>query len=165
MNLNKDQLFQLAQIALVRMDGAWFMTVADQFGKEAAWKIDVAVWSQFSYVLGKHMRGKIQGAPKWPDDFINALNAVFTIMKTDGRDITVNGELMTVRVTDCETQKAIAKAGIADCGIATSETYKGLARGLFGKNFEVTVSHVKNINRGDDCCEIVLFRNPTARPE
>jgi hypothetical protein len=77
-------------------------------------------------------------------------------MKMDGRSITVNGEIITVRVTDCETQKAIAKAGIADCGIATIATYQGLARGLFGEDFEVNVSHIKNLNRGDDCCEVIL---------
>jgi hypothetical protein len=162
MNLNKDRLFELAQIALVRMDGAWFMAVAKQFGKEAAWKTDVAAWSQLSYVLGKYMRGSIPDEPKWPEDYLDVLDALLTIMKMDERSITVNGELITVRVTNCETQKAIARAGIADCGIATMEIYKGLARGLFGKDFEVTVSHTKNLNRGDDCCEIILSKSQKA---
>ena len=159
MNLTRDQLFELAQTALVRMDGAWFIAVANQFGKDAAWKTDVAAWSQLSYVLGKNMRGRISTEPRWPGDFLDVLEAVLTIMKMDGRNITVNREIITVRVTDCESQKAIAKAGIADCGIATKAVYRGLARGLFGKDFEVNVSHIKNLNRGDDCCEVILSRS------
>ena len=53
-------------------------------------------------------------------------------------------------------QKAIAKAGIADCGIATVHTYEGIVRGLFGKDANVTVKHTKNLNRGDECCEVVV---------
>jgi hypothetical protein len=60
MNLTRDQLFELAQTALVRMDGAWFIAVANQFGKDAAWETDVAAWSQLSYVLGKTCGGEFR---------------------------------------------------------------------------------------------------------
>jgi hypothetical protein len=158
LNLNRDQLFEIAQTALVRMDGAWFIAVASEFGIDAAWKADVAAWSQLSYVMGKNMRRTISAEPRWPEDFINVLEALFTIMKMNGRSITVNGENITVSVTDCEAQKAIAKAGIADCGIVTMVTYRCLARGLFGKDFEINTSHTKNLNHGDGCCEVVLCR-------
>jgi hypothetical protein len=67
---------------------------------------------------------------------------------------------ITVQVTDCENQKAIAKAGIADCGIVTVQSYQGLMRGLFGKEMGVLVQHTKNLNQGDDCCEVVISRQP-----
>jgi len=156
MILDRDQLFELAQFSMIRMDGAWFMAVAKQFGKEAAWQTDVAAWRQLSYVMGKKLRGMLPAEPKWPADFLDALEVLCTVMKIDGRTVTVEGGTITVRVTDCETQKAIAKAGIADCGIATAETYQGLARGIYGKDFTLDVRHTKNLNRGADCCEIVL---------
>ncbi|MBW1643510.1 MAG: hypothetical protein JRJ76_11785, partial [Deltaproteobacteria bacterium] len=59
---------------------------------------------------------------------------------------------------DCEIQKAIAKAGIADCGIVTIQTYQGIAAGLFGKEFNISVEHTRNLNHGDKCCEVVIAR-------
>ena len=63
-----------------------------------------------------------------------------------------------MRVTDCEVQKAIAKAGVADCGIATMATYRGVARGLFGKDMQISVEQTRNLNRGDPLCEVVITR-------
>ena len=65
---------------------------------------------------------------------------------------------MTFRVNDCEMQKTIAKAGVADCGIATMQTYEGVARGLFGKDTEITVEHTKNLNHGAEYCEVVVTK-------
>ena len=31
-----------------------------------------------------------------------------------------------------------------------------IVRGLFGKDANVTVKHTKNLNRGDECCEVVV---------
>jgi len=58
----------------------------------------------------------------------------------------------------CETQKAIAKAGVADCGIVMVQAYQGLIRGLFGKEMGVFVEHTKNLSQGDDCCEVIITR-------
>jgi hypothetical protein len=33
-----------------------------------------------------------------------------------------------------------------------------MARGLFGKDFGIEVRHTKNLNRGADCCEVVIAR-------
>jgi hypothetical protein len=74
----------------------------------------------------------------------------------EGREVKVDSDTITVRVTDCETQRAIAKAGVADCGIVTVQTYQELIRGLFDKDMGVTVEHTKNLNRGDECCEVVV---------
>ncbi len=63
----------------------------------------------------------------------------------------VESETITVQVTECENQKAIAKVGIADCGIVTVQTYQGL---------DVLVKHTKNLNQGDDCCEVVISKEP-----
>lgn len=65
-----------------------------------------------------------------------------------------------MRVTDCETQKAIAKANVADCGIVTVYTYQGLAQGLFDKEVDLNVQHTQNINHDDPCCEVVISRLP-----
>ena len=48
--------------------------------------------------------------------------------------------------------------GVAGCGIATIATYKGIARGLFGKDMEISVEHTRNLNQGDPYCEVVITR-------
>ena len=158
MNLSTEQLLEIAQYSFVRMDGAWFLALAGKLGKEAAWEIDVEAWKQFSYVFGKKIRKDIIPNPVWPDSFLDAIEILSKILKIEGREVSVKSDIITIRVTDCETQKAIAKAGIADCGIVTVQTYQGLMRGLFGKEMDVFVQHTKNLNQGDDCCEVVISR-------
>lgn len=80
------------------------------------------------------------------------------VFKIEGREVTLEAERIIVKVTDCETQKAIAKANIADCGIATIQTYQGLVRGLFDKEIEIEVEHTKNLNHGDPYCEVIIRR-------
>jgi hypothetical protein len=46
MNLSNDQLLEIAQFSLTRLDGAWFMALAREMGAETAWKMDVAAWQQ-----------------------------------------------------------------------------------------------------------------------
>ena len=158
MQLTEQQLFDISRLALVRLDGAWFLALAEKLGKATAWDIDVAVWKHFSYVIGKMLKERFFPNPVWPGSFLDTLEIFSTVMKIEGRSVTVNDDTITIQVTDCETQKAIAKAGVADCGIATVETYQGLARGLFGQDFPLTVSHTKNLNRGDAYCEVVISR-------
>ncbi|OGP86131.1 MAG: hypothetical protein A2Z08_12300 [Deltaproteobacteria bacterium RBG_16_54_11] len=158
MKLSAEQLLEIAQYAVVRMDGAWFLALAGKFGKETAWEMDIEAWKQFSYVFGKKIRKDFIPHPVWPDSFLDALGILSTIMKMEGRTVSVESDTITVRVTDCETQRAIAKAGIADCGIATVQSYQGLIRGLFGKEMDALVHHTKNLNQGDDCCEVVISR-------
>jgi predicted hydrocarbon binding protein len=160
MNLPIEQLFEIAQYSFIRLDGAWFMALAGKLGKEAAWEIDVEAWKQFSYVFGKNIRKKVISNPVWPESFLDALEILSKFLKIEGRKVLVGPETITVRVTDCENQKAIAKAGIADCGIVTVQTYQGLMRGLFGKEMGVFVQQTKNLNQGDDCCEVVISMNP-----
>jgi predicted hydrocarbon binding protein len=158
MKLSAEQLLEIAQYAFVRLDGAWFLALAGKFGKETAWEMDIEAWKQFSYVFGKKIRKDFIPHPVWPDSFLEALGILSTIMKMEGRTVSVESDTITVRVTDCETQRAIAKAGIADCGIATVQSYQGLIRGLFGKEMDALVHHTKNLNQGDDCCEVVISR-------
>lgn len=158
MRLSDEQLLEIAQFSFTRMDGAWFMALARELGVETAWRMDVEAWKQFSYVFGKRMNKDIIPDPVWPESFLEALDILFRVLKVEGRDVTVNGDRITIRVTDCEMQKAIAKAGVADCGIATVVTYQGLARGLFGKEMEISVEHTKNLNRGDEYCEVIISR-------
>jgi len=140
------------------MDGAWFLALAGKFGKETAWEIDVEAWKQFSYLFGKKIRKDIIPDPVWPESFLEAIEILSRVLKIEGREVSFKSNIITIRVTDCEAQKAIAKAGIADCGIVTVQTYQGLARGLFGKEMDLLVQHRKNLNRGDDCCEVVIFK-------
>ena len=158
MKLTTEQLLEIAQYSFIRMDGAWFMALARKLGKETAWKMDVEAWKQFSYVLGKKIRKDIIPNPVWPESFLEALEILSKVVKMEGRKVYVESDTITVQVTDCEGQKAIAKAGIADCGIVTVQTYQGLMRGLFGKEMGVLVRHTKNLNQGDDCCEVVISR-------
>ena len=158
MNLSTEQLLEIAQYSFVRMDGAWFLALAGKFGKETAWEIDIEAWKQFSYVFGKKIRKDIIPHPVWPDSFLDAMEILSKVLKIEGREVSVKSDIIMIRVTDCETQKAIAKAGIADCGIVTVQTYQGLMRGLFGKEMGVLVQHTKNLNQGDDCCEVVISK-------
>lgn len=158
MDLSKDQLLEIARFSITRIDGAWFMALARELGIEKAWEIDVEAWKQFSYVFGKRIKKDFIADPKWPDSFIDAINIFFKILKIEGRQTINNKGSITIRVTECEVQKAISKAGIADCGIVTVQTYEGITRGLFGKDASVTVNHTKNLNQGDECCEVIITR-------
>jgi predicted hydrocarbon binding protein len=158
MDLSDKDIIDFSQYAFTRMDGAWFLAVAKKFGIDAAWEMDVEAWKQLSYLYGKKLRKERISDPVWPDSFIDALDLFSKIIRIDGREVSVDSDTITVRVTDCETQKAIAKAGIADCGIVTVETYMGIARGLYGEQVSLDVAHTKNLNRGDDCCEVVIRR-------
>ncbi len=160
MNLSIEQLFEIAQYSFVRLDGAWFMALAGKLGKEVAWEIDVEAWKQFSYVFGKNIRKNVIPNPVWPESFLEVLEILSKVLKIEGRKVFAGPDTITVQVTDCENQKAIAKAGIADCGIVTVQTYQGLMRGLFGKEMGVFVQHTKNLNQGDDCCEVVISGHP-----
>jgi len=158
MNLSTEQLLEIAQYSFVRMDGAWFLALAGKLGKETAWEIDIEAWKQFSYVFGKKIRKDVIPHPVWPESFLDAIEILSRVLKIEGREVSVRSDVITIQVTDCETQKAIAKAGIADCGIVTVQTYQGLMRGLFGKEMGVSVQHTKNLNQGDDCCEVVIAK-------
>jgi len=157
--ISNDVLIDMAQYSFTRLDGAWFLAVAEKYGIDTAWEMDVAAWTRFAYGFGKKIRTSIIPDPVWPDSFIEALQILSDVLKIEGRNLTMKHGEITVRVTDCETQKMIAKAGIADCGIVTVQTYQGIFQGLFGKDKTLHVEHRKNLNRGDDCCEVVV-RNP-----
>jgi Family of unknown function (DUF6125)/L-2-amino-thiazoline-4-carboxylic acid hydrolase len=156
MKLTNDQILELTRYAFVRMDGAWFLAMAKKFGVQTAWEMDVAAWTQVAYLLGKQIRKKYIDNPTWPDGFLDALQIYGTVLQMEGREVKVEGNTITVRITDCETQRAIAKAGVADCGIVTVQSYQELIRGVFNKDMGVIVEHTKNLNRGDECCEVVV---------
>jgi hypothetical protein len=156
MKLTNDQILELTQYAFIRMDGAWFLALAKKFGIQTAWEMDVAAWKQLAYLLGKQIRKSYISNPIWPESFLDALEIFSRVLNMKGREVRVDSDTITVRVTDCETQRAIAKAGVADCGIVTVQSYQELIRGLFDKDMGVTVEHTKNLNRGDECCEVVV---------
>jgi hypothetical protein len=158
MKLSAEQLLEIARYSLVRLDGAWFLALARKLGKKTAWEMDAEAWEQFSYVFGKKIRKDLIPDPMWPESFLDGLEILSQIMKMEGREVFVESDTITIQVTDCETQRAIAKAGIADCGIVTVQSYQGLMRGLFGKEMDVVVKHTKNLNQGDACCEVVISR-------
>jgi hypothetical protein len=158
MNLSAERLLEIAQYSIVRLDGAWFLALAEKLGKEKAWEMDIEAWKQFSYLFGKKIRKEIIPNPVWPQSFLDTLDILSKVLKIEGRKTEVEGDTITVQAFDCEIQKAIAKAGIADCGIVTEYTYQGLMRGLFGREMDVLVRHAKNLNQGDDCCEVVISK-------
>jgi hypothetical protein len=127
------------------MDGAWFTALMGKLGKEVAWEIGVEAWKQFPYVFGKKIRKDVIPNPVWPKSFLDAIEILSKVLKIEGREVFVESETITIRVTDCEAQKAIAKAGIADCGIVTVQTYQGLMRGLYGREIDVIVQHTQKI--------------------
>ena len=157
-DLTNDAILNLARLSIARLDGAWFMAVAKKYSIEAAWEMDIEAWKQFSYVMGKNLRKNIITEPIWPGSFIDVLEIAMNLLGMRGRSVSIEGNAIIVRVTDCDIQKAIAKAGIADCGIVTVETYKGMAHGVFGKETDIVVRHTRNLNHGDDCCEVIIER-------
>jgi hypothetical protein len=158
MNLTNEQMMEIAQYSFVRMDGAWFLALAKKYGIETAWEMDVEAWTQFSYVFGKNIRKNYIKNPVWPDSFLEMIEIFSRVLKIEGREVSVHDGQIIIRITDCETQKAIARAGIADCGIVTVHTYQGMIKGLFGNSIAVDVAHTKNLNHGDDCCEVIIKR-------
>jgi len=162
MDLKDKEIIDLLQYSFVRMDGAWFLGLAKKYGIETAWEMDVEAWKQFSYLFGKRLLKTHIPEPEWPRSFLDAMTALSRVLKIGGREVTLEENKIIVRVTDCETQKAIAKAGIADCGIVTEVTYHGIARALFGDTVKIKVEHTKNLNRGADCCEVIVTGNIAA---
>lgn len=158
MHFSDQQIIEVAQHAFIRMDGAWFLALAKKFGIQTAWEMDVEAWKQFSYVFGKNLRKRYLSDPVWPDSFLDALEVFFTILKMEGRKLSVQDGKIIIRITDCETQKAIARAGVADCGIVTIQSYEGIIKGLYDNKICVHVAHPKNLNHGDDCCEVIIDR-------
>jgi len=158
MNLTNEQMIEIAQYSFTRMDGAWFMALAKKFGIQTAWEMDVEAWKQFSYVFGKNLRKNYIKNPVWPESFIEAMEIFSRVLRIEGRELSLNGNQIIFRIRDCETQKAIAKAGVADCGIVTVQTYEGITNGLFDKQVSIDVTHTKNLNHGDECCEIIVKR-------
>lgn len=158
MNLTNEQMMEIAQYSFTRMDGAWFLALARKYGIDIAWEMDVEAWKQFSYVFGKNIRKKYIKNPVWPDSFLETIEIFSKVLKIEGRELSIHDDQIIIRITDCETQKAIAMAGIADCGIVTVHTYKGIINGLFDNSIDVDVAHTKNLNHGDDCCEVIITR-------
>ncbi len=159
MEITDAQIMEIAQHAFTRMDGAWFLALAKKFGIQTAWEMDMEAWKHFSYVFGKNLRKNYLTKPVWPESFLDAFDIISRVIKIEGRKVSIEDGNIIIRVTDCETQKAIAKAGVADCGIATVQTYQGIIGGLFNNEILVDVAHTKNLNHGDECCEVVITRD------
>lgn len=158
MDLTDKQMMEIAQHSFGRMDGAWFLALARKFGIETAWEMDVEAWKQFSYVFGKNIRKNYIQNPVWPDSFFDTMEIFGKVLKIEGREVSINGDEIVVRVTDCEIQKSIAKAGIADCGIVTIQTYQGIINGLFNNEISIKVEHTKNMNQGAEYCEVIITK-------
>ncbi|MDD5170989.1 MAG: DUF6125 family protein [Syntrophales bacterium] len=156
MKLTDTQMVEIGQHAFTRMDGAWFLALARKFGIQTAWEMDVEAWKQFSYVFGKNLRKNYIPNPVWPESFFDAFDIFSRLVRMEGRKVSREDGKIIIRVTDCETQKAIAKAGVADCGIVTVQSYQGMISGLFDNEISVDVTHTKNLNHGDECCEVVV---------
>jgi hypothetical protein len=156
--ISDTQMMEIAQHAFTRMDGAWFLALAKKFGVQTAWEMDVEAWKQFSYVFGKNLRKNYIPKPVWPESFLDAFDIFSKVIKIEGRKVSIEDGKLIFRITDCETQKAIAKAGVADCGIATVQSYQGMIAGLFNNEIAVDVAHTKNLNHGAEYCEVVVTR-------
>ena len=53
MNWSAEQLLDIAQYSLIRLDGAWFMAMAGRLGKETAWDVDVDCALQVAMCLSE----------------------------------------------------------------------------------------------------------------
>ena len=87
MDLTNKQLLEIAQFSIVRMDGAWFLALAREFGVETAWKMDVEAWKQFSYVFGKRIKQDFIPDPNWPDSFLEAADILLKILNIEGLEV------------------------------------------------------------------------------
>ncbi len=158
MKLTNEQLLDMSQYTFIRMDGAWFISAAKKFGIQTAWEMDIEAWKQISYLLGKRIRKLHIQEPVWPESFLDAMEIFSKMFQREGRSFQIEGDSVIIRASECETQQAIAKAGIADCGIVTIQSYENLVRGLFNDETKVEVTHSKNLNHGADCCEVVITK-------
>lgn len=158
MEFTDKEIMDLMQFSFTRLDGAWFLSLAKKMTIEDAWEVDVDAWSHFAYVFGKKVRKDYIPNPVWPESFIDTVYLLSKVLKAEGREVSIEDDKIAIRVTDCEIQKMIAKAGIADCGIVTLHTYDGIIRGLFAGEIDVESQHTKNLNHGDECCEVVIAK-------
>lgn len=156
MKLKTETILSICQHGFIRLDGAWFIAVAEKFGIATAWEMDIAAWKQFSYGFGKNLKIKYIPEPQWPESFFDAAELLYKILNVKGRMFTVKNDEIIMRASECEIQKAVAAAGIADCGILTQIVLQHLAKGLFGKEINFTVEQLKKMPDGDPYCEALI---------
>ena len=70
------------------------------------------LWHPNHRKISKKIRKDIIPDPVWPERFLDMLEIFSKVLKIEGREVFVESDIIIVRVTDCETQKAIAKAGV-----------------------------------------------------
>jgi len=75
--------------------------------------MDVEAWKRFSYVFDRNLRKNYLPDPVWPDSFLDALDVFGRVLKIEGRNVSLRDGKIIIRITECETQKAIARAGVA----------------------------------------------------
>jgi hypothetical protein len=156
--LDLEELLQLMRYAFLRLDGAWFMALAEKLGVEMATEIDVRAWELFSERLGK----KIASITNLKGDFSQTLPKLMkiqhTLMNMNSEIDVISENKIIHRVLECEVWKMVQKVWAHDaipCHKVTLASIRGLLKGAFPEK-EFILKHKKKIPLGDPYCEIEI---------
>nr|MDO8099954.1 DUF6125 family protein [Candidatus Njordarchaeota archaeon] len=157
-----EALLDLARYAFLRLDGAWFIAVAEKCGVETATDLDTRVWEMFSERLAR----KIVTKMNFHGDFCQVLPKLLaiqnTLMNVNG-EITCYGDSRAIlQVRDCEVWKMVSKVWTretAPCHKVTQASIRGMLKGAFSES-EFVIKQNRRIPLGDPYCEVEIVRKP-----
>ena len=110
--LSAKALMEICSRSMYSIDGLWFLAVEEQFGFEAAFKLNQKVWERCSFIHGHRLLNKLHLEGKPPLQALIALLSADPIMAVHNAKVTTLTDTRAVfRFIDCPIQIARIKAG------------------------------------------------------
>src|SRR3989304_5436339 len=111
--LSREELLKVTKVFgrnWITLDGLWFMGVEDEFGMEAAVKLDERMWSKQAGIEAKRMREALGLTQKGPAGVAQAYS-LLTPCWADAFQPEFSGtpERLRVRINHCNAQEAREK--------------------------------------------------------
>ena len=151
-------MLELMRYAFLRLDGAWFMAIAEKFGIEAATDLDIKAWEMFSERLGKKIASVINLQGEFSQVIPKLMKIQHDLMKMNSEFTVLSENKASHKVLDCEIWKMVQKVWPKDaipCHKVTLASIKGLLKGAFPEK-EFMLEHKKKIPLGDPYCEVEI---------
>jgi hypothetical protein len=159
---DSEMLLELARYAFLRLDGAWFLAIAEKYGVEIATELDVRAWEQFSERLAKKIVSLANLQGKFSEVFPKLMSIHSKLMNMNREIFVYDNNRAISRITDCEVWKMVSKVWTretAPCYKVTQASIRGLLKGAF-PGTEFIINHNKKIPLGDSCCEVEIIMKP-----
>lgn len=153
LGLTKDEFNHLLEKAFTALDGLWFLGVSEDFGFDAALKVDIYVWRRFGQVLIRRMK------KMWNKEYLNREDIlrfleilyVFGHLKVD--EVTVDGNTYTYKVNRCLWWDNLKRSGrdkIIPCHQVDLEMLKAWLEDL---DPEASIEFQASLPEGQDKCQ------------